>query len=182
MSQAAVPTITIEPLDPAKHDRAAFSCGVEQVDNFFKKTANKLSKADNLRVFVMTHEDGRVIGFYALNTHSIDYSALPDKFARSRPGHGSIPAIYISMIGRDEKFRGGGYGGDLLIDCLTRIARVAENVGVAVVVLEVFDCGNPERTEKRRALYLEYGFLPFHSNEMRLFLPIATVRTLIADE
>lgn len=182
MSQAEIPKITIEPLDPAKHDRAAFSCGVEQVDNFFKKTANKLSKADNLRVFVMTHEDGRVIGFYALNTHSIDYSELHERFARNRPGHGSIPAIYISMIGRDEKFRGGGYGGDLLIDCLTRVARVAEDVGVAVVVLDVLDCGNPERTEKRRALYLEYGFLPFLSNDMRLFLPIATIRTLITDE
>lgn len=40
----------IEPLDPNKHDRAAFSFGVPQVDNFFRKTANKLSKAVNLRV------------------------------------------------------------------------------------------------------------------------------------
>jgi len=33
---------SIEPLDPDRHDRAAFSCGVDQVDNFFRKTANKL--------------------------------------------------------------------------------------------------------------------------------------------
>lgn len=44
---------TIEPLDPAKHDRAAFSCGITQVDNFFRRTANKLAKADNVRTFVM---------------------------------------------------------------------------------------------------------------------------------
>jgi hypothetical protein len=27
-----------------------------QVDNFFKRTANKLSKADNLRVYVITDD------------------------------------------------------------------------------------------------------------------------------
>src|SRR3989338_4542074 len=44
---------TIEPFDPSKHDRAAFSCGVEQVDNYFQKTANKLAKADNVRLYVI---------------------------------------------------------------------------------------------------------------------------------
>jgi len=50
--EAALPNI-IEPLNPIKHDRAAFSCGVAQVDNFFRRTASKLTKADNLRTFVM---------------------------------------------------------------------------------------------------------------------------------
>lgn len=45
----------IEPFDPSKHDRTAFSCGVEQVDNYFQKTANKLAKVDNVRLFVMAH-------------------------------------------------------------------------------------------------------------------------------
>ena len=66
------PPYTTEPFDPAKHDREAFSCGVEQVDNFFKRTANKLGKADNARVFVLTGGAGRVLGFYALNSHDVD--------------------------------------------------------------------------------------------------------------
>ena len=170
----------IEALDPAKHDRSAFACGVEQVDNFFRKTANKLVKADNLRVFVMTGAEGQVIGFYAINAHKIDYSELPAKYARSRPGHGSIPAVYISMIGVDRRFAGQGYGGDLLADCLKRIARVADNLGVSVVILDVLDCGNPELTRKRKRLYVAYGFMPLPSNDLRLFLPLATVRQLIA--
>lgn len=47
----------IEPFDPDKHDRTAFSCGVEQVDNYFWKTANKLAKAGNIRLYVMTSPD-----------------------------------------------------------------------------------------------------------------------------
>lgn len=54
---------TIEALDPTKYDRASFSCGVEQVDNFFRKTAGKLVKADNLRVFVMVDKADEPVGF-----------------------------------------------------------------------------------------------------------------------
>ena len=104
---------TIEPFDPSKHDRAAFSCGVEQVDNYFQKTANKLAKADNVRLYVMVDPDGTVIGFYALNAHAVQFTDLPATFARTRPSHGNIPAAYISMIGRDRKFSGAGFGGDL---------------------------------------------------------------------
>lgn len=169
----------IEPFDPERHDRTAFSCGVDQVDNFFKKTANKLSKADNLRVWVLTDPQGVLIGFYALNAHAVDYAELPAKFAKSRPGHGSIPAAYISMIGVDKRFQGKGYGGDLLVDALKRILLASETLGVAVVLLDVLDCGQPDQVVKRADLYKGYGFTPLASNPLRLFLPVATVRMLV---
>jgi ribosomal protein S18 acetylase RimI-like enzyme len=173
----------IEPLDPSKHDRAAFSCGIEQVDNFFKRTANKLATADNLRVFVMIGATGgEVIGFYALNAHLVDFQDLPPKYARTRPGHGSIPAAYLSMIGVDKRYAGRGYGGDLLVDALTRIAAAAENIGIAVVMLDVLDGGNVELVARRKALYQGYGFTALPSRPLRLFLPIATVRALLAEQ
>lgn len=172
--------IVIEPLDPARHDRAAFSCGIEQVDNFFRRTANKLTKAGNVRTFVMIGPKSELIGFYAANAHAIDYTELPERFARHRPAHGGVPAAYISMIGIDSRFQGQGYGGDLLVDCLARLAGAADALGIAVVVLDVLNCGDPEKVAKRRALYTSYGFEPLSSNELRLFLPMATVRTLLA--
>jgi ribosomal protein S18 acetylase RimI-like enzyme len=179
VTSAPPPALTIEPFDPDKHDRTAFSCGVDQVDNFFKKTANKLAKADNLRVFVMVDPDGRVMGFYALNAHAVEYGDLPAKYARTRPGHGRIPAAYISMIGVDVGFAGRGYGGDLLADALKRIALAAESLGISVVMLDVFDCGNPDLVAKRLKLYTGYGFAPLPSNPLRLFLPMGTVKTLL---
>ncbi|RUT91308.1 GNAT family N-acetyltransferase, partial [Mesorhizobium sp. USDA-HM6] len=157
----------IEPFDPEKHDRRAFSCGLEQVDNFFKKTANKLSKADNLRVFVMLDPNGDLIGFYAINSHSVDYSELPHKYARTRPGHGSIPAACLSMMGVDLRFAGHGYGGDLLLDALVRIATVAELIGIAVVMLDVLNCGDPAKVARRKKLYTDHGFIALPSNELR---------------
>ncbi len=169
----------IEPLDPARHDRAAFSCGVTQVDNFFRRTANKLTKAGHVRTFVMTAADGGLIGFYAVNAHAIDYTDLPERFARDRPSHGSIPAAYISMIGVDGRYQGQGYGGDLLIDGLMRLLRASDALGIAVVMLDVLDCGDPEKVAKRLALYTDYGFRPLPSHPLRLFMPMATVRQLV---
>ena len=173
--------VTIEPFDPEKHDRAAFSCGVEQVDNYFKKTANKLQKADNVRLFVMTASSSEVIGFYAINAHAVRYEELPKKFARNRPSHGNIPAAYISMIGRDEKYKGQSYGADLLVDALRRLAMAADQLGISIIMLDVLDCGDETKTARRKTLYESYGFQPLESNPLRMFLPIALVRTLIAD-
>jgi ribosomal protein S18 acetylase RimI-like enzyme len=172
---------TIEPLDLERHDRAAFSCGIAQVDNFFRQTANKLSKADNLRTFVMVGPAGDVLGFYATNAHAIEYTELPGRFARTRPAHGNIPSAYIAMIGVDSRVQGQGHGGDLLVDCLTRLAAAAQTLGIAVVMLDVLDCGDPAKVARRKALYLSYGFAPLPSNPLRLFLPMATIRTLLAE-
>lgn len=171
----------IELFDAERHDRTAFSCGVEQVDNFFKKTANKLANADNARVYVMTDAAGRVIGFYALNAHAIDYRDLPKKFTRSRPSHGSIPAAFLSMIGVDTRFAGHGYGGDLLVDALVRVTRAAENVGIAMIILDVLNDGNQNLIDRRTALYARYGFQSLSSNPQRMFLPVATIRKLMAE-
>ncbi|MDH4441453.1 MAG: GNAT family N-acetyltransferase [Rhizobium sp.] len=179
MSEAVGPVL-IELLDPEKHDRETFSCGVEAVDNYFRKTANKLAKAGNARVYVMTSTGGEVIGFYALNAHSINYTDLPARYARTRPSHGAIPAAFISMIGVDQRYVGKGYGGDLLVDALLRIADAATRVGIAIVILDVLDDGGPDLMDRRLSLYLRYGFQPLPSNPYRLFLPVETIRRLIA--
>ena len=172
----------IEPLDPSRHDRAAFSCGVEQVDNFFKRTANKLARAGNLRVHVLTEPDGSLVGFYALNAHSIHYADLPEKFKRDRPGHGIIPAAYISMIGVDSRYQGRGYGGDLLVDCLHRIANAAQTIGIRVAILDVLDCGSEVQVKRRAELYGSYGFTALPRQKLRMFLPLSDIKALTATE
>lgn len=173
------PPYCIEAFDAALHDRAGFCCGIVPVDNYFRKTANKLAQADNVRMFVMTAADGALMGFYTLNAHAVDYRDLPKKFARTRPAHGAIPAAYISMIGRDRRYTGRGFGGDLLVDALCRIERTADQLGIAVVLLDVLDCGDPVRVARRKALYEGYGFMPLPSQPLRLFMSVATVRTVV---
>lgn len=86
------------------------------------------------------------------------------------------------MIGVNSRFQGQGYGGDLMIDCLARLAAAADALGIAVVMLDVLDCCDPNKVAKRQALYTNYGFEPLASNPLRLFLPMATIRVLLASE
>lgn len=171
--------LVIEGFDPDRHDRDAFSCGVSSVDNYFKKTANKLAKAGNLRLFVMADRHGQVAGFYALNAHSVRLDALPERYGRTAPRHGDIPGAFIAMMGRDMRYAGQGLGGILLADALKRVAKASDQLGIAVVLLDVLDCGDEDRTRRRKALYESYGFTPLPSQPMRLFLPLATIRQLI---
>lgn len=167
--------LRIEPLDSARHDRLGFSNTVPQVDNFLRKTANKLAQAGNLRVFALTGEGGALMGYYALNVPAVDYQALPSRYARTRPGHGQIPAAFIAMIGVDSRFQGRGHGGDLLVDALKRIWRAGRDLGIAVAMLDILDCGDPMQVDRRKALYMRYGFQPLPQQPLRLFLPLATL-------
>ena len=47
--------ISIEPLDPRRHDRTGFSCGTARLDNFLKRTARKHQAGDFTRVWVATN-------------------------------------------------------------------------------------------------------------------------------
>ena len=80
------------------------------------------------------------------------------------------------MIGVDTRYAGQGFGGDLLVDALRRILVAADAIGIAIVMLDVLDCGDPQRVERRLKLCRSYGFEALVSQPFRLFLPIGTVR------
>ena len=173
----------VEPFDPALHDRSSFLSGVSTVDNYLQKTANKLANADNVRIFVMTPGDGTIVGYYALNAHAVSHSELPGSFARNRPAHGDIPAVFIAMMGIDRRYAGKGYGSALLADALKRVERAGREVGIAVAVLDVLDCGDPDLVARRLKFYTMFGFSPFAGQAFRLFLPVRTIReTLVGKE
>ncbi|HET8800785.1 MAG TPA: GNAT family N-acetyltransferase [Marinobacter sp.] len=170
--------ILIEPLDAHTHDRAAFSSGVEPVDNFLQKTAGKLMKGGTARVFVAVDPEEApktVLGFYSMNVHSGEYKALPGRYRRySLPGD-NIPAAFIGMMGVTTTAQGQGLGSLLLADALKGAYLASRRVGTAVVMLDVIDCGNPAAIARRQKLYEGFGFQCLPSRKLRMFLPVATI-------
>jgi hypothetical protein len=69
----------------------------------------------------------------------------------------------------------------LPVNVLMRIARASDAIGISVVMLDVFGCGDPERVQRRKSLYEGFGFMPLPSSPLRLCLPITTVRRLLAE-
>ena len=163
--------ITIEPLDSARHDREAFSCGVERLDNFFKITASKYVKEDNGRIYVAVEQSsGRVVGFHAINPHAIDVSEFDEKTRKRFPvGRDRISAFYLSMVARDLSVRGKGLGPLLLADVFHRCLAAADIAGGRFILQDALD-------ERAARLYASMGFTPLPSHPARMVISMAKVR------
>jgi ribosomal protein S18 acetylase RimI-like enzyme len=178
------PRFVIEPFDPSTHDRAAFSCGVSALDNFLKLTAKKHQRDNLTRVFVAVRDRERIVaGYYAINSHSIDGAALPEHMAKRIPPGRGLPAAYISMIGVDHRTQGQGLGHLLFADCLKRIVLASREIGISTALLDVFDDGDVNLTERRAAFYRRFGFAALRLQPLKMFMTLRDIRsTLLASE
>lgn len=174
----AKPPFTIQSFDPKKHDRAAFSCGVPQIDNYLKLTAKKGSKADVVRIWIILDKKENIVGFYGINMHAIHVNEMPASYAQKAMRHGTLPVAFIAMIGVDEKQQGNGIGSALVADALSRIGRVSDDIGTCAVLLDVFDDGDEKTVSRRKTYYEKFGFAPLPDQPLRLFMPIQTVKAL----
>ena len=181
-ADAENPRISIEPFEPAHHERAEFSCGVARLDNFLRLSARKQQKDDFTRVFVAVSEGShRILGYYALNTHAVGIAELGRNRPRRAPGRASLPALYLSMIAVDKNQQGRGLGTDLLIDALLRACRVSREVGLKLVILDVIDDGGDAALERRKQFYRRMGFESFSDHPQRMFMTIETIRSLFPE-
>lgn len=121
-----------------------------------------------------------VIGYYAINNHSIQADDLPQRFTRKAPKHGEIGAAYISIFVVDTKAQGAGIGTLLIADALKRIARLSEELGIFAIVLDVLDDGDDKAISKRHRFYSNFGFIDFPSHPLRMFIPVKTIRDGLA--
>lgn len=169
---------TVQPFDPQTQDRAAFSCGVAQIDNYLKLTAKKGSKADVVRIWVAIDAENRIAGFYGINMHAVSIEDMPQTYAKKALKHGLLPAAFIAMIGVDKAQQGNGIGSALVADALNRIALASEQIGTCVVMLDIFDDGDTRTVARRTTYYEEFGFIALPSQPLRMFMPIATARAL----
>lgn len=167
---------TIEPFDPKVHDRTAFACGVPQIDNYLKLTAKKGTKADVVRIWVVTDHEHQIVGFYGINMHAIAATDMPEAFQKKALKHGFLPAAFIAMIGVDQNYQNKGLGSALLADALNRIARASEEIGTCVIVLDIFDDKDEDTVSRRKTYYESFGFIPLPDQPLRMFIPVATVR------
>ena len=172
--------LRIELFDPARHDRAGFSCGVERLDNFLKLTAKKQQKDDMTRVYVAV-EDGetRVFGYHAINLGMMNADQLA-KRPRGAPEHGELPILFLGQVAVSEAAQGQGIGSSLMHHVFQKACGVAEQAGCYAVVLDVMSDGGEEAFRRRCHWYGEFGFQPFAINPARMFMTMKQVRTLVA--
>ena len=151
-----------------KHDRSAFSCGVAELDAWFHQRAGQDDKRNVTRVFVAVDDQFGVVGFYSLSSFTLALTDLPREHARRLPRYDAIPAALIGRLARDERVRGEGVGDLLLADAVRRVLGAAQSLAVFSIVVDA-------KNEAATVFYRKFGFAPFPSRPLRLFIPVADV-------
>jgi len=157
----------------AKHDRAAFSCGVETLDEYLRTQAGQDLRKRAAVPFVITPDGKRVAGYYTLSQYAVELDVVPPELAKKLPRY---PMVSVTLLGRlavSIDFRGQGLGATLLMDALHRSLRLSSEVASAGVVADAIDASAV-------AFYKKYGFLELPKVERRLFLPMGTIARLLS--
>ena len=157
----------IKAIDPlGKHERTGFSCRVAAVDDWFHARAGQDEKRNVVRVFVTVDDQHRIVGFYSLSSSTLAMTDLPREYAKRLPRYDRIPAALIGRLVRDESARGEGLGDLLLADAVRRIIGASHWLAVFAIVGEA-------RNEEAAAIYRNFGFAPFPSRPLRLFMTMS---------
>jgi GNAT superfamily N-acetyltransferase len=167
-------TYRCEPLGPS-HDRAAFSCGNNSLDDYFRTRAGQDRKRGVASPYVLVEiATGLVAGYYTLATTGVLTTALPPEIAQRLPRYPVMPAMLLGRLARDLRFRGRGVGDLLLSNALRHCLRLSEEIASVGVVVDAID-------DDARAFYERYGFSRFPDDAHRLIIPMATVARLMGE-
>ena len=164
----------IEPLGK-KHDRAAFSCGKDSLDQYLKNQAGQSAGKNLAAVFVLTPDGKRIAGYYTLSSYAIKLEEIPEQIARKLTRMQEIPATLLGRLARSVEFRGRGIGEILLVDALKKAFQNRTHVASWAVIVDAKDEGSAE-------FYNRYGFISFPTRPNRLFLPMTSIQKMFQQE
>ena len=168
------PHFVIEPLG-ARHDRAAFSCGSQQLDSYLQRQAGQDLKKRAAVPFVITPDHKTIAGFYTLSQYAVDLGELPEEISKKMPRYPMVSATLLGRLAVSERFRGQRLGERLLMDALHRALQSSKQIASAAVVVDAKD-------DQAVAFYRKYGFIDLPKIEKRLFLPMGTIAQLFSEK
>ena len=167
------PKLKFEPLDKNKHDRAAFSCGVEPLDTYLKRQASQDIDKHVAAVIVLTPDGKTIAGYYTLSQYAIDLVTLPADTVKKLPKYPELPATLLGRLARSTAYRGQGIGELLLMGALKRALDQSSSIASMAVVVDAKD-------EQSKAFYVGYGFIELPDHPNRLFLLMKTIEQMFS--
>ncbi len=160
----------IEPLGE-HHNRAAFSCGKDPLDQYLRNQAGQAVGKNLAAVFILTPDGKKIAGYYTLSSYVVKLDEIPEGIAKKLTRMQEIPATLLGRLARSIEFRGQGIGEILLVDALKRALQNSAHVASWAVIVDA-------KAEQAAEFYNHYGFVPFPSKPNRLFLPMRSVNRM----
>ncbi len=176
MSQEYAPTstprLTVEPL-ASHHDRAAFSCGVPELDNYILRFAAQQDKRDISRTLVAVPAKGsdEIMGYYTLSNYGLEFASLPQNLSKKLPSSIVLPATLLGRLAIDERHQSQGLGKKLLLHALREALRATHQSASLGVVVDAM-------TDDLVGFYQKRGFVAMPDKPRHLIVPISTLRVM----
>ncbi len=154
----------IEPL--GNHSRAAFSCGVEALDRYFKSQAGQDSRRHAANCFVAVHAGGEAAGYYTLSALSVLLQDLEEGQRKKLPRYPEVPAALLGRLAVDLNHRGRRLGKLLLYDAMWR--TIHSDLAAALLIVDAKD-------DEAAGFYRSYDFVDLGKGGSRLYLPVSEI-------
>lgn len=153
-------------LDPARHDRDSFDCGIAALNDYLQRYADQHRRRGITSAFVLTPADtpSRILGYYALSAAEMDAAQLSDA-ARKRLPRYPVPCFRLGRLACHIDARGQGIGRLLLACAVERCLKASEQVAAYALIVDAKD-------ETACDFYRHYGFTPFADQPLTLYLPL----------
>lgn len=145
----------------ATHLLDGFTCGETSLDEWLTRRAltNQFSGAS--RTFVVTDQDGRVFGYYAMAAGTVSGQAATSGVRRNMPD--PVPVMVLARLAVDQRVQGIKLGAALLQDAVHRAVAVSRNAGVRALLVHAID-------DQAKQFYEYYGFQESPQHPMTLML------------
>ena len=150
----------------ASHRLDDFKCGEAVLDDWLKRRALANQSSGASRTFVVTDEDGRVRGYYAMAAGAVSHQLSTSRVRRNMPD--PVPVLVLARLAVDRRAHGLHVGASLLQDAVTRAMAVSLNAGVRALLVHALH-------ERARQFYEHYGFQPSPVHPMTLMLRLSNV-------
>jgi hypothetical protein len=171
LAAGAAPPLRIEAL-AERHDRAAFTCGVDVLDRYLRTQAGQDVRKRVATCFVLgARDEPAPRGYYTLAATTIALAELPVALSKRLPRYPLVPATLMGRLAVAASRRGERLGEFLLFDAFSRALR-SEIASFAFVV--------DAKDEAAAAFYARYRLLPLTQDGRRMFLPMAEVARIFA--
>ena len=155
------------------HDRGAFDCGDEALNQFLHRHARQSHEKGGSKTYLAVSDSNKkVLGYYSLSPASIAYERAPEVIKHGLARH-DVPVFRLGRLAVDLSVQSQGLGGQLLLAAGRRCLLVAAQAGGVALLIDA-------KNERVAEWYANYGAVPLLDAHLSLLLPFKTIHAALA--
>jgi hypothetical protein len=116
-----------------------FTCRSREQTNWLRRHGLQPTLVGTTKVFVITpHGGNSEVAYYAWRMAQLDIAATPARL-RKGAGHHTQPVALLARLGVDLNYEGRGLGAGLLVDAITRLVTIGDDIDCRGLLIHTED-------------------------------------------